>query len=395
MPEIISVSALNRYVKSILDSDSNIQSVYIKGQISNFKNHYQTGHFYFSLKDEKAQVRAVMFRSANQKLRFAPENDMSVIVRARVSIYEAGGDYQVYVDDMQPDGIGALAIAFEQLKKRLEAEGLFSPEHKKAIPSYPRKVGVITSESGAAVRDIINIISRRYPPAEIVLYPVAVQGSTAAEQIARAIEYFNKTKAADVLIAGRGGGSIEDLWAFNEEAVARAVYASEIPVISAVGHETDYTICDYVSDLRAPTPSAAAELAVPDIRELRNIFATYGQMIYSGVSSRLDELRRKTESLRIRLVSKSPASAVENLMLRLDRVSASMDSAFEKELNSKRTQLGILAERLSQSDPLKILSKGYGMVTRDGEVITDSESLKSGDIIRLRLYNGEKDCEVL
>ena len=336
-----------------------------------------------------------MFRSANQKLRFAPENDMSVIVRARVSIYEAGGDYQVYVDDMQPDGIGALAIAFEQLKKRLEAEGLFSPEHKKAIPSYPRKVGVITSESGAAVRDIINIISRRYPPAEIVLYPVAVQGSTAAEQIARAIEYFNKTKAADVLIAGRGGGSIEDLWAFNEEAVARAVYASEIPVISAVGHETDYTICDYVSDLRAPTPSAAAELAVPDIRELRNIFATYGQMIYSGVSSRLDELRRKTESLRIRLVSKSPASAVENLMLRLDRVSASMDSAFEKELNSKRTQLGILAERLSQSDPLKILSKGYGMVTRDGEVITDSESLKSGDIIRLRLYNGEKDCEVL
>lgn len=395
MPDIISVSALNRYVKSILDADGNIQSVYIKGQISNFKNHYQTGHFYFSLKDEKAQVRAVMFRSANQKLRFTPENDMSVIVRARVSIYEASGDYQIYVDDMQPDGVGALALAFEQLRKKLAAQGLFDTEHKKQIPAFPKKVGVVTSESGAAVRDIINVISRRYPVCEIVLYPVAVQGSTAAEQIARAISYLNREESADVLIVGRGGGSIEDLWAFNEEATARAVYESRIPVISAVGHETDFTICDYVADLRAPTPSAAAELAVPDIRELRNIFYTYGQRLSKGIETRLEENAQRLNNLRIRLASQSPASYIENLMLRLDRVSGSMQSAYEKEINSKKAGLEILAERLSQSDPLKILSKGYGIVTKGADVITDCSELESGDIIKLRLYNGEKECEVL
>ena len=395
MPDIISVSALNRYVKSILDADSNIQSVYIKGQISNFKNHYQTGHFYFSLKDEKAQVRAVMFRSANQKLKFTPENDMSVIVRARVSIYEVSGDYQIYVDDMQPDGVGALALAFEQLRKKLAAEGLFDAEHKKKIPAFPKKVGVVTSESGAAVRDIINVISRRYPVCEIILYPVAVQGSTAAEQIAQAIAYLNREDAADVLIVGRGGGSIEDLWAFNEEATARAVYESRIPVISAVGHETDFTICDYVADLRAPTPSAAAELAVPDIRELRNIFYTYGQRLSKGIETRLEENAQRLNNLRIRLASQSPASYIENLMLRLDRVSGSMQSAYEKEINSKKAGLEILAERLSQSDPLKILSKGYGIVTKGADVITDCSELESGDIIKLRLYNGEKECEVL
>ncbi len=395
MPDIISVSALNRYVKSILDADSNIQSVYIKGQISNFKNHYQTGHFYFSLKDEKAQVRAVMFRSANQKLKFTPENDMSVIVRARVSIYEVSGDYQIYVDDMQPDGVGALALAFEQLRKKLAAEGLFDAEHKKKIPAFPKKVGVVTSESGAAVRDIINVISRRYPVCEIILYPVAVQGSTAAEQIAQAIAYLNREDAADVLIVGRGGGSIEDLWAFNEEATARAVYESRIPVISAVGHETDFTICDYVADLRSPTPSAAAELAVPDIRELRNIFYTYGQRLSKGIETRLEENAQRLNNLRIRLASQSPASYIENLMLRLDRVSGSMQSAYEKEINSKKAGLEILAERLSQSDPLKILSKGYGIVTKGADVITDCSELESGDIIKLRLYNGEKECEVL
>ena len=395
MPDIISVSALNRYVKSILDADSNIQSVYIKGQISNFKNHYQTGHFYFSLKDEKAQVRAVMFRSANQKLKFTPENDMSVIVRARVSIYEVSGDYQIYVDDMQPDGVGALALAFEQLRKKLAAEGLFDAEHKKKIPAFPKKVGVVTSESGAAVRDIINVISRRYPVCEIILYPVAVQGSTAAEQIAQAIAYLNREDAADVLIVGRGGGSIEDLWAFNEEATARAVYESRIPVISAVGHETDFTICDYVADLRAPTPSAAAELAVPDIRELRNIFFTYGQRLSKGIETRLEENAQRLNNLKIRLASQSPATYIENLMLRLDRVSGSMQSAYEKEINSKKAGLEILAERLSQSDPLKILSKGYGMVTKGTDVITDCSELESGDIIKLRLYNGEKECEVL
>ena len=384
MPDIISVSALNRYVKSILDADSNIQSVYVKGQISNFKNHYQTGHFYFSLKDEKAQVRAVMFRSANQKLRFTPENDMSV-----------SGDFQIYVDDMQPDGVGALAVAFEQLKKKLAAEGLFDAEHKKKIPAFPKRVGVITSESGAAVRDIINVITRRYPAAEIILFPVAVQGSTAAEQIAGAISYMNSAKAADVLIVGRGGGSIEDLWAFNEEVTARAVYGSEIPVISAVGHETDFTISDYAADLRAPTPSAAAELAVPDIREIRNIFYTYGQALYNSVNSGINERTSILENLRIMLSAQSPAAYIENLMLKIDGVSGSMRAAYDKELNSKKTSLGILAERLSQSDPLKVLSKGYGIVTKGSQVITDSEELESGDRIKIRLHTGEKECEVL
>lgn len=395
MPEIISVSALNRYVKSIIEADSNIQSVYIKGQISNFKNHYQSGHFYFSLKDEKAQVRAVMFHSANQKLRFAPENDMSVIVRARVSIYEVSGDYQIYVDDMQPDGIGALAVAFEQLRIKLEKEGLFNPEHKKRIPAFPSKVGVVTSESGAAVKDIINVISRRFPPAEIVLFPVAVQGSTAAEQIAQAIRFFNEAKAADVLIVGRGGGSVEDLWAFNEEVTARAIYESEIPVISAVGHETDFTISDYTADMRAPTPSAAAEIAVPDIKEIRNLYQGYSLRLSNAVGAYLDNSLQRLSAMKIRLASQNPASYIENLMLQLDRISGSMKAAYEKETALKKNSLEILSERLIQSDPMKILLRGYGIVSKGEEIITDSGSLSAGDIIKIKFFNGEKNCEVL
>ena len=259
--KVISVSQLNRYVKSLLEGDANLAAVYIGGEISNFTNHYKSGHLYMSLKDEGAVVKAVMFRAYASKLAFTPENGMKVIVRARVSLYEKDGAFQIYIEEMQPDGVGALQIAFEQLKKKLAAEGLFEASRKKPLPRYPARVGVITSPTGAAVRDIFNVLGRRFPLARVVFTPVLVQGEGAPAQLVAALRRFNETNAADVLIIGRGGGSIEELWAFNDETVARAVAASRIPVISAVGHETDFTICDFVADLRAPTPSAAAELA--------------------------------------------------------------------------------------------------------------------------------------
>ena len=254
---VLSVSQLNRYIKMNFDADENLANIFISGEISNFTNHYRTGHLYFTLKDDSAAVRAVMFNSSAKRLKFMPEDGMKVIARGRVSVYEASGQYQLYVDDMQPDGVGALNLAYEQLKDKLQKEGLFSELHKKPLPPYAEKVGVITSPTGAAVRDIINVLGRRFPYAEIVFCPVLVQGDGAHLQLTDAVNLFNSERAADVIIIGRGGGSIEDLWEFNDEGLARAVYNSEIPVISAVGHETDFTICDFVADMRAPTPSAA------------------------------------------------------------------------------------------------------------------------------------------
>ena len=395
MPEIISVSALNRYVKSILDGDANLQSIYIKGQISNFKNHYQTGHYYFSLKDEKAQIRAVMFKTANQKLRFLPENDMNVIVRARVSVYEAAGDYQVYVDDMQPDGTGALALAFEQLKKKLAAEGLFDEKHKKEIPQFPERIGVVTSENGAAFRDIVNIISRRYPLAEIVLCPVAVQGVMAAAQISEGIKLFNELKAADVLIVGRGGGSAEDLWAFNEEPVVRAIYESDIPVISAVGHETDVTLSDWAADLRAPTPSAAAELAVPDSSELSDRLYSYSQYIENTVISFFDNISDRINYYLKLLEAHKPSLYVENQMLKLDSLSDRLSSSAVMILSDKTATLKLFASKLEAQSPLKILSSGYSVVSKDGVTIKDSSLLNKGDRIGIRFDIGEAECEVI
>ena len=263
---ILTVSQINFYIQSIVDNDPRLKSVFVCGELSNFTRHYKSGHLYFSLKDDKSLIKAVMFSSAASRLRFAPSDGMKVIVRGRISVYEPSGQYQLYVEDMQPDGAGALALAYEQLKSKLEKEGLFDSRHKKPIPQFPKKVGVITSPTGAARRDIENIISRRYPCAEIILYPVTVQGDTAPAQLVNAVEYMDGK--SDVVIIGRGGGSAEDLWAFNDERLARTIYDCNTPVISAVGHETDFTICDFVSDLRAPTPSAAAELAVPDREEL-------------------------------------------------------------------------------------------------------------------------------
>ncbi|MCH5303946.1 MAG: exodeoxyribonuclease VII large subunit, partial [Ruminococcus sp.] len=271
-PRIITVSQLNYYVKSLLDNDPHLTNVFLTGEISNLTDHYRSGHIYFSLKDKNAVVRAVMFAGNARNLKFKPEEGMKVIVLCRVSLYEATGGYQIYVEDMQPDGIGALTLAFEQLKKKLEEKGIFSAENKKPIPKFPKTVGVITSPTGAAVQDIRNILTRRFPSVDIVLCPVLVQGTGAPAQLINAVNLFNEYDLADVIIIGRGGGSIEDLWAFNDENLAYSIYASNIPVISAVGHETDFTICDFVSDLRAPTPSAAAELAVPDREELLSYY---------------------------------------------------------------------------------------------------------------------------
>ena len=299
-PLVLTIGQLNAYVKSLLDGDDNLNHVYVSAEISNFTNHYRTGHFYFSLKDENAVIRAVMFRSSAQRLKFLPQDGMRVIVRGRVSLYERDGQYQLYVDDLQPDGVGALNLAYEQLKEKLSKEGLFAPERKKTLPRYPMRVGVVTSPTGAAVRDIINVLSRRFPLAQIILQPVQVQGADAPGQIADAIRLFNEKKAADVLIVGRGGGSLEELWAFNEEEVARAVAASEIPVVSAVGHETDFTICDFAADLRAPTPSAAAELCVPDAQgELARV-QMLRHSVFQLVQRRMESEQQRLDTLSAR-----------------------------------------------------------------------------------------------
>ncbi len=392
---VLTVSILNRYIKSVLDGDANLQSIYVKGQISNFKQNYSSGHYYFTLKDENAQVSAVMFKNANAKLRFFPENDMSVIVRCRVSLYEVSGTYQLYVDDMQPDGTGALALAFEQLKKKLSLMGYFDEKHKKPIPRYPDSVGVVTSENGAAFRDIVNIISRRFPYAQIVLCPVSVQGSAAASQISDAIYLFNERKCADVLIVGRGGGSVEDLWAFNEEPVAKAVYESDIPVISAVGHETDFTICDFVADLRAPTPSAAAELSVPDSEEMMSDFYTYGMRFRNAVIGKYNAENSRLNSNCALLKKISPQTYIDNIGITVDRLYERIYYASLNQLKDREYKLGMLISSLDASSPLKILGKGYSVVTKEGVAVTDSESLNKGDIVNIRFKNGNVKCEVI
>lgn len=392
---VLTVSQLNRYVKSIIEQDFNLQTVFVQGEISNFTNHYKTGHFYMTIKDEFSSIKAVMFKTANMRLKFMPENSMSVIIRGRVSVFERDGQYQLYIDDMQPDGTGALSLAFEQLKNRLAAEGLFDAERKKPIPVYPRKVGVVTSPTGAAIRDIINVISRRFPLAELILCPVSVQGENAAPQIKAAIELFNKKKAADVLIVGRGGGSVEELWAFNEEIVARAVVASEIPVISAVGHETDFTICDFVADLRAPTPSAAAELAVPDKLQQIGMLNAYQKRIKSVLDDRFSYEKSKLELYKSSLKRLDPKNYIDSLRVRCDKASMQMDAVVRSSFAAKSSEFTSLCAKLDAMSPLKILSRGYSIASKDGEIITDTDGITCGDRINVKLSGGSLDCEVI
>lgn len=392
---VLSVSQLNRYIKMNFDADENLANIFISGEISNFTNHYRTGHLYFTLKDDSAAVRAVMFNSSAKRLKFMPEDGMKVIARGRVSVYEASGQYQLYVDDMQPDGVGALNLAYEQLKEKLQKEGLFSELHKKPLPPYPEKVGVITSPTGAAVRDIINVLGRRFPYAEIVFCPVLVQGEGAHLQLTDAVNLFNSERAADVIIIGRGGGSIEDLWEFNDEGLARAVYNSDIPVISAVGHETDFTICDFVADMRAPTPSTAAELAVPDANELQYALSALKNRMFLNVSSGIADRRSRLEYLTSKGALKSPDEMLSNRSQRLDTAFSKMLSSYENRIGGKKVEFISAATALSKLDPMSVLMRGFAFVSDEsGKNVYSSQALAKGDKINVRFHDGSAVCEV-
>lgn len=393
---VLSVSQLNRYIKMNFDADENLANIFISGEISNFTNHYRTGHLYFTLKDDSAAVRAVMFNSSAKRLKFMPEDGMKVIARGRVSVYEASGQYQLYVDDMQPDGVGALNLAYEQLKEKLQKEGLFSELHKKPLPPYPEKVGVITSPTGAAVRDIINVLGRRFPYAEIVFCPVLVQGEGAHLQLTDAVNLFNSERAADVIIIGRGGGSIEDLWEFNDEGLARAVYNSDIPVISAVGHETDFTICDFVADMRAPTPSAAAELAVPDANEFQYALSALKNRMFLNVSSGIADRRSRLEYLTSKGALKSPDEMLSNRSQRLDTAFSKMLSSYENRIGGKKVEFISAATALSKLDPMSVLMRGFAFVSdKSGKNVYSSQALAKGDKINVRFHDGSAVCEVM
>lgn len=393
--QVISVGQLNRYVKTLLEGDSRLAAVYIGGEISNFTNHYKSGHLYMSLKDETAAVKAVMFRGNAAKLAFKPEDGMKVIVKARVSLYERDGAFQIYIEEMQPDGVGALQIAFEQLKKKLAAEGLFDESRKRPIPGYPGRVGVVTSPTGAAVRDIFNVLGRRFPMAQVVFCPVLVQGENAAATIVRAIERFNIARAADVLIVGRGGGSMEDLWAFNEESVARAVAASAIPIISAVGHETDFTICDFVADLRAPTPSAAAELAVPDAARLAALIQTCRTRLETACRARWQTSAKALEALRSRRCLAAPQYYTEEQTMRLDHLTHRFTAAAKQQLGGADRRLTATAAKLDALSPLKVLGRGYSIgYGADGRVLDSVQQIRVGDPVQWKLTDGTLECTV-
>ncbi|MBR0120254.1 MAG: exodeoxyribonuclease VII large subunit [Clostridia bacterium] len=392
-PVILTVTQVNKYIKSVFDADLNLQSVFISGEISNFVNH-RSGHYYLTLKDDGAEIKSVMFRSANAKLKFLPENGMKVVCKGRISVYETSGAYQLYIDNMIPDGSGALNLAFEQLKERLEKEGLFDAAHKKPVPEYPKKVGVITSPTGAAVQDIKNVLSRRYPLAEMIFYPALVQGDGAADDIVNAIKYFNKFNLADVLIVGRGGGSIEDLWAFNEEALARSIYESDIPVISAVGHETDFTICDFVADLRAPTPSAAAELAVPDIStELRRLNNQKSLLLNLSLSY-TDNLKIMLSVLNNQLEKRSPQTFVNDYRVRCDKAEIKIENSAAAFLLESRKNFSAVCAKLDALSQLKILSRGFAAVSKNGEAVISATKLVKGDKINVVFSDGKINCTV-
>ena len=393
-PTVYSVNELNSYVKRILDNDENLKHIFVTGEISNYKAHY-SGHLYMTIKDESASVKAVMFAGNASRLRFRPENGMKVLIFGTVSLFPRDGSYQLYISDMQPDGMGALSVAFEQLKKKLAAEGLFSDSHKKPIPQFPKRIGVITSETGAAVQDIFNVLSRRFPVAEVVLRPTQVQGDGAAQDIAKAIYLFNEYNAADVLIVGRGGGSIEDLWAFNEEVVARAVFASEIPVISAVGHETDYTICDFVADLRAPTPSAAAELAVPDKLELKSELISYKQHILNLTKNKLDRERSKLLAIEKSGALRDPVTKLNENRRELLYLSERITNLTVSAVDSSKMKYAALAGKLNALSPLGVISRGYALAEHDGKVVTMVKDVEVNDDISVRLSDGMLKAKII
>ena len=392
---VISVSELNEYIKMLFEYDEILRNVYIKGEISNFTNHYKTGHFYFSLKDPGGAVRAVMFRSSASKLKFIPENGMRVIVGGRVSVFPRDGQYQIYVDVMEPDGVGALYMAYEQLKAKLEKEGLFSEARKKSLPAIPKEIGIVTSPTGAAIRDMIHVLGRRFPLAKIVLYPALVQGADAPASLIRGIRYFNHRKTADVLIIGRGGGSLEDLWAFNDENLVRTVAASEIPIISAVGHETDFTLCDFAADLRAPTPSAAAELAVPDSEELFGTLAQTKERLSFAVSRRITKAGEKLKRLSSSRVMQDPMNLLDDKKMALLMAERALQSRMEAVIAAKKLRFQRDAAKLEALNPLSIITRGYSAVFDENNALIKSISqIKEGESISFMLTDGTVRAEV-
>ncbi len=380
----------------IIDNDELLVSVCVRGEISNFTNHYKTGHFYMTLKDEASLIKAVMFRGNASKLKFLPENGMKVIVTGRVSAYIRDGQYQIYIDSMEPDGIGALYIAYEQLKKKLAAEGLFDREKKKPLPKIPTRIGIITSPTGAAIRDIINILGRRFPLCRPILYPSLVQGDGASAQIIAGIDYFNEKKNVDVLIVGRGGGSLEDLWAFNDEALCRRVAASDIPIISAVGHETDFTLCDFAASVRAPTPSAAAELAVPESSELKRKINNVNARMELLCEQRIKLLKEKLTALSNSRVLTNPMNFIDDRKMALGMTEDKLITRMNTLLERKKSSLVSHAAKLDALNPLSVVARGYSAVFNDeGKLIKSISQTKKGDMVSFMVTDGKISAEVI
>ena len=391
---ILSIGEINAHIRGLIADDDLLSSVYVRGEISNFKLH-SSGHMYLTLKDESGVLRAVMFRQSAQKLAFRPENGMKVISHGRVDVFARDGQYQLYIDELIPDGIGALYIAYEQLKEKLAAEGLFDPRYKKPIPRCPMKIALVTSPTGAAVRDMLRILRARWPIARVRIYPVRVQGTLAPGEIMRGIEFVNQYRLADLIITGRGGGSIEDLWAFNDESVARAIFASEIPVISAVGHEPDFTIADFVADLRAATPSNAAELAVPDRAELAAQIAHMRARMAQAESHRIAVSRQRVEALAKKRVMTDPKNYLADRQMTLLHLTGRFEQALAHGTDSRRQALSRMAGMLEALSPIRVLSRGYAMVEDgEGKIVSKARMLEENQQIRLDFADGKALCRV-
>ena len=390
----ISVSKLNSYIKDKIADDEYLNNVLVKGEISNFKNHY-TGHMYFTLKDENSLIKCIMFKSYAQKLNFMPKDGMKVFVLGGVSVFERDGVYQIYVKAMQEDGIGVLYKKYEELKQRLEQEGYFDEKHKQKIPLMPKTIGVLTSKTGSVIRDIINVSTRRNPNVNIRLFPVPVQGEGAAEKIANGIRFMNDKKLADVLILARGGGSLEDLWPFNEEIVAHAIYNSEIPIISAVGHETDFSISDFVADLRAPTPSAAAELAVPDIYEIKQKINTYQNRLRLTLIKKVEIMKLRYQKCMSSRVFKEPLRNINDNYLKIDSYIKRLENVIKTKQKEEKTKYIELISKLDALSPLKTLTRGYSIVEQNDRIIKSAKDLNAGDKINIRLIDGKLNAKIL
>ncbi len=390
----ITVSSLNEYVKNKIADDEYLNNILVKGEISNFKNHY-TGHMYFTLKDENSLIKCIMFKSYAQKLHFMPKDGMKVFVFGGVSVFERDGVYQIYVKAMEEDGLGDLYTKYQKLKNELEQKGLFDEEHKMSIPKMPKVIGVLTSQTGSVIKDIINVSTRRNPNVVIRLLPVPVQGEGAAEKIADGIQYMNHNKLADVLIIARGGGSLEDLWPFNEEIVAHSIYNSEIPIISAVGHETDFTISDFVADLRAPTPSAAAELAVPNMYEVKQKILVYQNRLRMALLKKVEVMKLRYEKTLSSFVFKEPTRKIQENYIRVDNQIKQLQNLITSKKEKEQTQYMKLVAKLDAYSPLKTLARGYSITQKDGKIIKSQEELKQGDLIDIRLLDGERQAKII